>query len=269
MALPLVSECLRRICNMGIQNPPGFNIETEAQKAASANGFRLERGIESGWLHYVSTTAEGEIWIAAVSSHGPWFLSLSHEGVTKELRANLSPNVSGPGLKTFVFDTLPDLYMALEVTYRLSISLPDVPLKNFQKEVHSLPRTTEAERLVIQRLGQNLFRNALLEYWGGKCPLTSISDTSLLRASHIVAWAECESDYQRLDVHNGLLLSALWDAAFDKGLISFTNDGTILVSDNLSQEARQALGIEANPRLTGLTEAHHMNLTIHRKHYGF
>jgi len=41
-------------------------------------------------------------------------------------------------------------------------------------------------------------------------------------------------DAQRLDVHNGLLLSALWDAAFDGGLVSFTNDGTVLASVELS-----------------------------------
>ena len=49
-------------------------------------------------------------------------------------------------------------------------------------------------------------------------PLTGITDEALLRASHIVAWADCETDALRLDVHNGLLLSALWDAAFDAGL---------------------------------------------------
>ncbi len=45
--------------------------------------------------------------------------------------------------------------------------------------------------------------------------MTGISDTALLRASHIVPWAKCSDDAQRLDVHNGLLLSALWDAAID------------------------------------------------------
>ena len=41
------------------------------------------------------------------------------------------------------------------------------------------------------------------DYWGGRCPLTGITDVALLRASHIVAWAECD-DAHRLDVHNGL-----------------------------------------------------------------
>jgi predicted restriction endonuclease len=68
-----------------------------------------------------------------------------------------------------------------------------------------------------------------MDYWGGRCAMTGIADPALPRASHIVPWFEC-SDEQRLDVHNGLLLSALWDAAFDKGLVSFADDGTPLAS---------------------------------------
>jgi hypothetical protein len=254
---------------MSIQNPPGFHIETEAQKAASNNGYRLERGVESGWLHYASTTAQGEIWLAASSNHGPWFLSLSHKGIREELKLCLAPEVSGPGIVTFIFDTLSDLYVALNTTYRLSVSLPDVPLKHFQKETEKLPKSTEAERFVIQRVGQNIFRNALLEYWNRTCPLTGISDAALLRASHIIPWAECETDEQRLDVHNGLLLSALWDAAFDKGLISFSDEGVVLVSDKLRLESKVALRINKTRNLTNLTEAHNRNLKIHRKRFGF
>ena len=73
-----------------------------------------------------------------------------------------------------------------------------------------------------QRIGQDIFRTALMNYWQSRCPLTGIADPALLRASHIVPWAECD-DAQRLDVHNGLLLSALWDTAFDAGLVSFAD----------------------------------------------
>ena len=88
-----------------------------------------------------------------------------------------------------------------------------------------MPQTTEAERRIIQRVGQDIFRNRLMTYWQGRCPLTGITDPALLRASHIIAWKDCDSDAERLDVHNGLLLSALWDAAFDRGLVTFDDDG--------------------------------------------
>jgi hypothetical protein len=113
--------------------------------------------------------------------------------------------------------------------------------------VTDLPQTTEAERLVVQRIGQDIFRTALMDYWGARCPITGITDPALLRASHIVPWAECD-DAQRLDVHTGLLLSAIWDAAFDTGLVSFANGGTVLASPELSPAARTVLGLERAPR---------------------
>jgi predicted restriction endonuclease len=148
------------------------------------------------------------------------------------------------------------------------MSLPEAPLERFKAKTANLPRTTEAERLVVQRIGQDVFRDALIDYWGGRCPLTGITDPELLRASHIVPWAEC-TDQQRLDVHNGLLLSALWDAAFDKGLISFADEGAVLASPRLSETARKALRLDAAPPITGLREAHRANLKLHRMRNGF
>jgi hypothetical protein len=83
-----------------------------------------------------------------------------------------------------------------------------------------------------------------------------------------VPWADC-SDEQRFDVHNGLLLSAFWDAAFDKGLISFADDGSVLVSQSVSEAARTTLGVGTVPSLVGLRDGHRVNLGIHRERYGF
>ena len=106
---------------------------------------------------------------------------------------------------------------------------------------------------MVQRVGQNIFRDALLEYWNGRCPMTGITDPALLRASHIVPWAECESDAQRLDVYNGLLLSALWDAAFDAGRVSFADTEEILLHPGLGAADRKALTEGATARLKGMT----------------
>jgi predicted restriction endonuclease len=107
-----------------------------------------------------------------------------------------------------------------------------------------------------------------MDYWGGRCPLTGITEPALLRASHIVPWSDC-NDAQRLDVHNGLLLSALWDAAFDCGLVSFVDEGTPRASSSLSAVARQALAIDTAPALRGLRDAHRANLAVHRTRHGF
>lgn len=252
-----------------LQVPPGFVVRTEAQKAAFDNGYRIERGTTNGWMRYGSTTAKGDIWIAAPSPSGPWLLSLQHPEIAAECGAVPVLSDSGPGIATFAFEKLAELYAALDRVYRLGVSLPDAPLEQFRAATKNMPQTTEAECLAVRRVGQNLFRQALLDYWNGRCPMTGITDEALLRASHIVAWADCESDELRLDVHNGLMLSALWDAAFDAGLVSFADDGRVLASTRLTASASAALGIEASVRLSDLTDAHRANLFRHRAKHGF
>jgi predicted restriction endonuclease len=140
--------------------------------------------------------------------------------------------------------------------------LPDAPLREFELRVADLPRTTEAERQVVERIGQDIFRARLMNYWQGRCPLTGIGDTALLRASHIIPWAECENDAERLDVHNGLLLSALWDAAFDRALVTFDDNGEPKFSPSLSEQARAELRWSSP---VSLTDEHRRRLVRHRE----
>lgn len=170
--------------------------------------------------------------------------------------------LSGPGLARFAFDRLTPLYELLPRVYELSLALPDAPLESFKAETEGLPRSTEAERLMIQRRGQEIFRASLLRYWQGRCPLTGIAEEALLRASHIVPWKDCADDAERLDVHNGLLLSALWDAAFDRGLITFDDEGQPVFAPGLSAAARGELRWQVP--LT-LTDAHREKLAWHRR----
>lgn len=256
-----------------IENPPGFILREEADKATYENGFRVEVGRRGGWLGYGSTTARGEVWIARDPLRNVWLLSVTHAGVAQELPIpridNADELVKAPGPAIYGFAKLSSLYDALDRAYKLGVSLPNAPLALFQKQTAALPSITEAERLTVVRIGQDIFRSALFEYWSGRCPLTGITDPALLRASHIVPWAECESDALRLDVHNGLLLSALWDGAFDSGLVSFSDAGEPVRSDRLSDAAEAALSFDTVSRISQLTDAHRRNLAQHRARHGF
>jgi HNH endonuclease len=244
-----------------VEAPQSFIVREECEKAASQNGFRRVLGETAGWAAFGSTTAQGIIHLAAIEAQGPWFLALDHRGIIAEL--GLPPaDVPGPGCVRHVLDNLGALYLALHRVYELAISLPDAPLREFEARVSGLPRTTEVERLVIQRIGQDIFRARLIDYWQGRCPLTGISDAALLRASHIIPWAECESDAERLDVHNGLLLSALWDAAFDRALVTFDDEGTPEISPSLSGQARAELRWSSP---ISLTDEHRRRLARHRE----
>jgi hypothetical protein len=91
--------------------------------------------------------------------------------------------------------------------------------------------------------------------------------TKLCRASP--GRPPADSDEQRLDVHNGVLLSALWDVAFDQCLVSFADDGTPRASPKVSEAARTALRFDAVPPLRGLQDAQRANLSLHRTRHGF
>ena len=225
---------------MTIEAPQSFVVSQECQKVAWQNGYRRALGEVGGWARYGSTTAKGTIWFAAGGHEGPWFLALDHLGIAEDL-ALPQTDMPGPGLVRYAFSNLTTLYAVMPRVYQLGVTLPDGPLEEFRAAVENLPKSTEAERLVIQRVGQDIFRDRLMTYWQGRCPLTGITDPALLRASHIIAWKDCASDAERLDVHNGLLLSALWDAAFDRGLVTFDDDGQPQFSVKLSDAARLEL----------------------------
>ncbi len=245
-----------------IENPQSFIVSTECHKAAEQHGFRRRLGENEGWAAFQSTTVKGTIWLAAEGPTGAWFLALDHEGIVEELDMT-GENMLGPGRARYSFETLGQLYRVLPRIYQLSVSLPDAPLRVFQMKIKGLPKTTETERLVIQRIGQNIFRSGLIDYWQGCCPLTGITDMPLLRASHIIPWKDCTSDAERLDVHNGLLLSALWDAAFDCGLVSFDDDGQPIFSPVLGEKARAELRWQQQ---ISLTDKHRSRLAWHRSH---
>lgn len=245
-----------------IESPQSFVVAQECRKLAWQNGYRRPLGDREGWAGFESTTAQGAIHLAAASPSGPWLLGLDHSGIVGELGLKAT-EMPGPGLARYVFDTLGELYAVMPRVYELGVSLPDAPLEAFHAATRGLPTTTEAERLVVQRVGQDIFRDRLLAYWQGCCPLTGITDTALLRASHIVPWADCETDAERLDVHNGLLLSALWDAAFDRGLVTFDPAGKPEFSPLLGEAARAELRWR-NP--IPLTVKHDQRLAWHRRH---
>ena len=77
--------------------------------------------------------------------------------------------------------------------------------------------------------------NLLIEKFDAKCAVTKTSIRKILIASHIVPWSE-STEKERLDENNGILLSPLYDALFDRHLISFGDDGRIILSDKIANE---------------------------------
>ena len=154
----------------------------------------------------------------------------------------------------------------------LSRALPSQAANDYQQavaaELAGLPAGiagTEVERMVRQRVGQNKFRDAMMDYWGGACAVTGVAIPDVLRASHTKPWAECASDAERLEVFNGFLLSANLDALFDRFLISFDEQGVLLLAPALTGLDLRPLGISPGMKLRWVNDLHEPYLSLHRK----
>lgn len=126
---------------------------------------------------------------------------------------------------------------------------------------------TEAPRVVRERIGQQRYRKALEQLWDGKCAVTGVSEPCLLRASHAKPWNKCETGKERLSPFNGFLLNVALDALFDKFLISFADDGSILLAPSLKPEELAAVGITPELRIVGIRPEHKPFLEYHRAQF--
>ena len=87
-----------------------------------------------------------------------------------------------------------------------------------------------------RRKGQDYFRRMILANYGGRCALTGIDVPQLLLASHIIPWADKTHKQERLNPCNGICLSALYDKAFDQGLITISPDNYSVILSSALQE---------------------------------
>ena len=126
---------------------------------------------------------------------------------------------------------------------------------------------TDRGAVIKQRVAQGRFRLSLLQFWDGACSVTGSGDASMLIASHIKPWRACE-DRERVDPFNGLLLTPNLDRAFDKGYISFADDGRVLIQAD-REDSLHDFGIQADIRLRKLDDRHRHYLAEHRRIHGY
>lgn len=127
----------------------------------------------------------------------------------------------------------------------------------------TVPDETTRDALVKARIGQGRWRRDLMRHWSGKCAVSGLEIEELLRASHIKPWRDSDNR-ERLDVLNGFILGPAYDAAFDAGLISFEDNGAIVVSPKLPANQLLAAGISNTAKLLTLVEVHKSYLAHHR-----
>lgn len=121
---------------------------------------------------------------------------------------------------------------------------------------------TEKEQLVKSRRGQGIFRTNL-ERLEKSCRITGVTAKEHLRASHIKPWRDA-TNFERLDGNNGLLLSPHIDALFDKGYITFSDDGALEVSNATDIEVMKRWGIPPDLNVGSFNDQQKVYLAYHR-----
>lgn len=125
-----------------------------------------------------------------------------------------------------IFDTHDGTSSDLINKMDISIAYPKYLLEGLDET-----QGTDIVRRVKVRSNQSVFRKMILKIYNRSCCITGLNIPETIRASHIIPWSVDET--KRLDPSNGLCLSATYDAAFDRNLISLDDDYRLILSKDI------------------------------------
>lgn len=132
---------------------------------------------------------------------------------------------------------------------------------DLEKMYSKYANNTTFKTLVNSRNGQNALRKIILKN-NKKCKICGLDKLDLLKVSHIKPWAK-STDNEKLDIYNTFLLCPNHDNLFDKGYISFEDNGSILISPRLTKKARLKMNIDTDIKIN-INKEHKKYLEWHR-----
>lgn len=230
------------------------------EKALTDNGYDLISAGRDGWFHVRASGSPNAGLTLKPRGGGILLQAVDAQAAA---RLGLQP---APGMTNVVQLPQPRaLYEALRLLHTLAAYPAATLSARVQARLAAIP-VTERTREVRARIGQDVFREALMEFWGGRCALTGTKlPPGLMRASHAKPWAAATDD-ERLDPFNGLLLTVRYDALFDQGLIGFRDDGSLYIALALDEPSRRFLGLRPGMQLRHVLPGHLPYLRYHRSH---
>jgi len=122
-------------------------------------------------------------------------------------------------------------------------------------------KDTERRIMALARIGQGKFRVDLLNMWDA-CSITDVKVPEILKASHIKPWKE-SNNFERLDPYNGLVLTPTLDSLFDRGFVTFQNNGQIIISNEIEPYSK-ILNITPDMKLRKHFDSNNQYLEYHR-----
>ena len=243
------------------------------EKAGHDNGFEYVLPGDAQHVALASARHPTRVCVALAGQGFEVGIDTGSATLAQELARTFA--ASQAGAATFVLPSEALLAHWLRRAAALSQALPNQAVAAFEQQVQvelaqltpPAAQNTEVLRMVRQRVGQQAYRQAMLDYWGGACAVTGLALAPVLRASHAKPWAVCDGDAERLDVFNGLLLAAHLDAVFDQFLLSFDAQGQVLVAPQLDAAAREVLGLRPALRMRWVAPEHQRYLGYHRPRF--
>jgi len=177
--------------------------------------------------------------------------------------------------QAYLFEISQQLFSVLESHSDVKISMlgdlkPYLARNNAQDDVHEVDiiqrvniGPLEKENLVKSRRGQGIFKTNV-KMIERECRVTKLRDKDFLIASHIKPWKD-SNDAEKIDGNNGLLLSPHIDKLFDSGLISFADNGDLLVSSKLNMDVLKIWGINERLNAGSFSAEQVVYLKFHRE----
>jgi hypothetical protein len=233
-------------------------------KALTDSGYDLISAQDGDWFVAGISGSPARVLIQ-INEEGV-FLAVPEAGAAARIGLETSDQVPPAGMTSVgLARGAFHIYEALRMLHSLLVHPVAVLDAKVEARLGAIPET-ERTREVRQRIGQDVFREALMDLWQGRCAVTGLAlPSQLLRASHAKPWAKATHS-ERLDPFNGLLLSIHLDVMFDTGLIAFSDDGLLLCSRRLDASVRGHFSITDGLRLRTLSPGHIPYLSWHRKH---
>lgn len=232
-------------------------------KALSDTGYDLLTPGSDGW--FVAAISGSAARVLVQNSDDGVLLAVAEATMAQRIglaptAVPVPPAMAGIGIAHGAMQ----LYEALRVLHSLQTHPVSALSARVEARLAGIPET-ERTREVRQRIGQDVFREALMDLWQGRCAVTGIPfPPQLLRASHAKPWAQA-TDAERLDPFNGLLLATHLDAMFDSGLIGFDDQGRLIASPQLDPVVKSHFDLHEDSRLRSIAPGHLPYLAWHRE----
>jgi len=241
-----------------------YGIESSTKPTLTRNKQDLYfQMMDYSRIHFIGSKIK--LWVTEPVSRSKWFEGFTFQDVNDAPRTKRAevPKTLDNFIKIMSYfikdnDVIPD--------HRNPVEAIKEEKDAIEADIEKLSITgQEKQALVKVRINQGVFREQLLRKYS-HCCLCGVSNPDLLIASHIKPWSEASPE-EKVDVNNGLLLCPNHDRVFDRGLISFDDNGAILISDELIQRDRMMLNIDEGMSIE-ITDKNKEYFTYHRKKSG-